>query len=161
MQAWRKGAAEMEPAKSRMTVSCLGEGSHPATVTTEACKKHKFTAPPSGSTSRACKTMEGLQLAASRPAARWKKLLSPSQRCKPAPGDPSRLWVSPIYDIPHGKQSLQLSRRWRSHRMHLANARCLTSPRAKGLQSSLSEALFPLEINSSSPYTHGGGLLFA
>lgn len=161
MQAWRKGAAEMEPAKSRMTASCLGEGSHPATVTTEACKKHKFTAPPSGSTSRACKTMEGLQLAASRPAARWKKLLSPSQRCKPAPGDPSRLWVSPIYDIPHGKQSLQLSRRWRSHRMHLANARCLTSPRAKGLQSSLSEALFPLEVNSSSSYTHGGGLLFA
>lgn len=154
MQAWRKGAAEMEPAKSRMTASCLGEGSHPATVTTEACKKHKFTAPPSGSTSRACKTMEGLQLAASHPAARWKKLLSPSQQCKPAPGDPSWLWVSPIYDIPHGKQSLQLSRRWR-------RSRCLTSPRAKGLQSSLSEALFPLEINSSSSYTHGGGLLFA
>lgn len=39
MQAWRKGAAEMEPAKSRMTASCLGEGSHPAAVTTEACKK--------------------------------------------------------------------------------------------------------------------------
>lgn len=97
--------------------------------------------------------MEGLQLAASRPAAWWKKLLSPSQRCKPAPGDPSWLWVSPIYDIPHGKQSLQLSRRWR-------RSRCLTSPRAKGLQSSLSEALFPLEINSSSSYMHGGGLLF-
>lgn len=97
--------------------------------------------------------MEGLQLAASCPAAWWKKLLSPSQRCKPAPGDPSWLWVSPIYDIPHGKQSLQLSRRWR-------RSRCLTSPRAKGLQSSLSEALFPLEINSSSSYMHGGGLLF-
>lgn len=97
--------------------------------------------------------MEGLQLAASCPAARWKKLLSPSQRCKPAPGDPSWLWVSPIYDIPHGKQSLQMIRRWR-------RSRCLTSPRAKGLQSSLSEALFPLEINSSSSYTHGGGLLF-
>lgn len=97
--------------------------------------------------------MEGLQLAASCPAARWKKLLSPSQRCKPAPGDPSWLWVSPIYDIPHGKQSLQMIRRWR-------RSRCLTSPRAKGLQSSLSEALFPLEINSSSSYMHGGGLLF-
>lgn len=60
---------------------------------------------------------------------------------------------APIYDIPHGKQSLQLSRRWR-------RSRCLTSPRAKGLQSSLSEALFPLEVNSSSSYTHGGGLLF-